>query len=82
MRKSRSGETRNGFFKCCLIAMPEILKISRLMLQIYPATDAKPAHRSAGKLSVINGSDFPNDDAPSLCGTRDGGDTAPRRPGR
>jgi len=34
MRKSRSGETRNGFFKCCLIAMPEILKISRLMLQI------------------------------------------------
>jgi hypothetical protein len=75
-------ELRNGFLKSCLIAMPEILKISLLMSRIYPATDAKPAHRLAGKLPVINGSDFPNDDAPSLYGTRDGDDTAQRRPGR
>jgi hypothetical protein len=31
--KSRSGEIRNGFFKNCLIVMPEIVKISLLMLR-------------------------------------------------
>jgi hypothetical protein len=35
-----------------------------------------------GKPPVINGSDFPNDDALALCGTRDDGDTAQRRPAR
>jgi len=34
MRKSRSGEMRNGFFKNCLIVMPEIVKISLLMLRV------------------------------------------------
>jgi hypothetical protein len=61
MRKSRSGEMQNGFFKNCLIVLKRA---------------------STGKLPVINGSDFPNGDAPSLCGTRDDGDIPRRRPNR
>ena len=42
----------------------------------------RDAHRSTGHLPVINGSGFPNDDAPAPCGTRGDDDTALRRPGR
>jgi hypothetical protein len=42
----------------------------------------RAAHRSTSRLPVINGSDFPNGDAPAPCGTRGDDDTAQRRPGR
>jgi hypothetical protein len=66
---------RNGFFK------------DRLMLFDADAPDSTELSMSCLRIdqlenSVINGSDFPNDDAPSLCGTRDGDDKALRKPGR